>query len=347
MNMKKSNEFDSDKGKTTSMDTSEVKNEGAPRVNTKDKALALIRKELAKKGVWHTENEVEDVIDSLYEVYEADGTVPTREAFAERCANEEVAQTVLGMGSDPFTKKKLGKNGIIAICAGCVLAVALIGGVWWAVTTQPQDASDTGSAATSVSEKKDADGQGTSDDADKADAADEDATATEDATGTEEAAKEGGGKEGGDTAAQGGGADKSQTGNGGSTSSSGNGGNGGSASKPSGGSTGGSGNSTQTQQPSHTHNWVPVTKTVHHDAQYKTVHHDAVTQERTICNNCGADITGNVDAHMKANIMNGCGSYSVKTVVVQQAYDEQVLVSNAWDETVTTGYRCSTCGATK
>lgn len=315
-------------------------------------ALALIRKELAKKGVWHTENEVEDVIDSLYEVYEADGTVPTREAFAERCANEEVAQTVLGMGSDPFTKKKLGKNGIIAICAGCVLAVALIGGVWWAVTTQPQDASDTGSAATSASEKKDDDGQGTSDDADKADAATEDATDTEDATGTEEAAKDGGGKEGGDTAAQGGGADKSQAGNGGSTASSGNGGNGGSASKPSGGSTGGSGNSTQTQQPSHTHNWVPVTKAVHHDAQYKTVHHDAVTKDVVICNHCGAQFgsTSEWSAHAKSLALQGVTanvSYRTEPVVVQQAYDEQVLVSNAWDETVTTGYRCSTCGATK
>lgn len=133
-------------------------NKDTPSVNSKEKALALIRKELAKKGVWHTENEVEDVLDALYEVYEADGTVPTREAFAERCANEEVTQAVLGMGRDPFLKKKLGKRGVTAICAGCVLAVALIGGgVWWAVTAQPQDSHDAGSSVTSVSEKKDAD----------------------------------------------------------------------------------------------------------------------------------------------------------------------------------------------
>lgn len=96
---------------------------------------------------------------------------------------------------------------------------------------------------------------------------------------------------------------------------------------------------------------------MHHDATYTTVHHDAVAEDRTICNNCGADITGNVDAHMKANILNGCGSYSIKTVVVQAAWDEQVLasaawdeqvlVSAAWDETVTTGYRCPGCGATR
>lgn len=155
---------------------------------------------------------------------------------------------------------------------------------------------------------------------------------------------------------------------------SGNGGSTGSAAKPSGnGSSSGNGNSNSgsgnggNSKPSHSHNWVAQTKTVHHDAQYKTVHHDAqyqtvhhdaVTETRAICNQCGADITGNTSAHMEQSFLNGgnCVSYSTKPVVVQQAYDEQVLVrdaydeqvlvSGAWDETVTTGYACS-CGATK
>lgn len=137
-------------------------------------------------------------------------------------------------------------------------------------------------------------------------------------------------------------------------------------SKPSDGN-GGSNNGGGENKPQHTHNWVAQTKTVHHDAQYKTVHHDAqyqtvhhdaVTETRSICNQCGADITGNTSAHMEQSFLNGgnCVSYSTKPVVVQQAYDEQVLVrdaydeqvlvSGAWDETVTTGYACS-CGATK
>lgn len=117
---------------------------------------------------------------------------------------------------------------------------------------------------------------------------------------------------------------------------------------------------------SHTHNWVAQTstvhhdaeyRTVHHDAEYRTVHHDAVTQERHICNGCNADITGNESAHIKANILNGCGGWHSSIVTIQQAYDEQVLVRAAydeqvlvraaWDETVTTGYKCSTCGATR
>lgn len=136
----------------------------------------------------------------------------------------------------------------------------------------------------------------------------------------------------------------------------------GSASKPSGNGGGGSNSS----KPSHTHNWVAQTKTVHHDAEYKTVHHDAqyqtvhhdaVVEYRAICNNCGADISDNIDAHFEANMLNGCGSFTSKPVTVQAAYDEnvlvkdawdeKVLVSAAWDETVTTGYKCSICGATK
>lgn len=134
----------------------------------------------------------------------------------------------------------------------------------------------------------------------------------------------------------------------------------------SGSSSGGS--SKKDDTPTHQHNWVAQTKTVHHDAQYKTVHHDAqyktvhhdaVVKYVSICNNCGADITGNEAAHFKNSLLNGgnCGSCHEESRTVQAAYDEQVKVSDAydeqvqvsaaWDETVTTGYKCSSCGATK
>lgn len=146
-------------------------------------------------------------------------------------------------------------------------------------------------------------------------------------------------------------------------------GNSGSDSKPSGSNNSNSGGSSKKDEtPAHQHNWVAQTKTVHHDAQYKTVHHDAVThqvwhdavtEEHYICNQCGADITSDPWGHINNSLMNGgnCGSYhstyvTVKqgyyeTVTDQAAYDEQVQVSGAWDETVTTGYKCSSCGATK
>ena len=163
----------------------------------------------------------------------------------------------------------------------------------------------------------------------------------------------------------------------GSKNDSGNNGSGNkSDSKPSGNNNGGnsssgsnSGSTTKKDDtPAHQHDWVAQTKTVHHDAQYTTVHHDAVThqvwhdpvtEEHYICNQCGADITSDPWGHINISLMNGgnCGSYhstyvTVKqgyyeTVTDQAAYDEQVQVSKAWDETVTTGYKCSSCGATK
>ena len=110
-----------------------------------------------------------------------------------------------------------------------------------------------------------------------------------------------------------------------------------------------SGNPSAQETASHQHNWVVQTKTVHHDAQYRTVHHDAVVKYVSICNNCGADITGNEAAHIKNSLLNGgnCGTCHEESRTVQAAYDEQVQVSAAWDETVTTGYKCSGCGATK
>lgn len=159
---------------------------------------------------------------------------------------------------------------------------------------------------------------------------------------------------------------KNDSGNNGSGNKSDSKPSGGSGNSGSGSSSGGSSNKDDT--PAHQHNWVAQTKTVHHDAQYKTVHHDAqyktvhhdaVVKYVSICNNCGADITGNEAAHFKNSLLNGgnCGSCHEESRTVQAAYDEQVKVSDAydeqvqvsaaWDETVTTGYKCSSCGATE
>ena len=159
---------------------------------------------------------------------------------------------------------------------------------------------------------------------------------------------------------------KNDSGNNGSGNKSDSKPSGGSGNSGSGSSSGGSSKKDGTT--AHQHNWVAQTKTVHHDAQYKTVHHDAqyktvhhdaVVKYVSICNNCGADITGNEAAHFKNSLLNGgnCGSCHEESRTVQAAYDEQVKVSDAydeqvqvsaaWDETVTTGYKCSSCGATK
>lgn len=124
----------------------------------------------------------------------------------------------------------------------------------------------------------------------------------------------------------GGNADTSKPETGGNSTSSGNGG-----STGNGGNSGSNGSSEN--KPQHVHNWIAQTTTVHHDAVYKTV---------CVCNGCGAqfDTDDSWGAHSESQLMSGnygCGSYSPNSIVV----------SPAWDETVTTGYACSGCGATK
>ena len=133
----------------------------------------------------------------------------------------------------------------------------------------------------------------------------------------------------------------------------------GQASKPSGNS-GSSGN----KKPSHTHNYnIPITQTVKHDA---TGHYDKVWvqdsaawdediyENRTICNYCKADITGNTD-HCAWCGPNGEGSgYSVRPEKVGTKHHEAkghyenkwVQDKAAWTETKTVGWKCS-CGAKK
>lgn len=113
---------------------------------------------------------------------------------------------------------------------------------------------------------------------------------------------------------------------------------------------------TQDHQPTHKHNWVAQTKTVHHDAVTEQVYvvdqaayDDPIYEWREICNNCGADITNDPGIH-SAEFGH---SYSSKPVQVGATHHDEVghyetkTVSEAWDETVTTGYTCSGCGASK
>lgn len=147
----------------------------------------------------------------------------------------------------------------------------------------------------------------------------------------------------------------------------------------------------------HTHTWVLVTNTVHHDATYKEVWvQDSAAWDETVvtkdawdenvlvqdaydepvyewvgvCNSCGHRFQPgeDVNEHMAA----GCWSswhdewtqtgsvhhdavyntvhHEAETTVVHHeatGHNEQVVDQEAWDETVTTGYKCSGCGATK
>ena len=87
-------------------------------------------------------------------------------------------------------------------------------------------------------------------------------------------------------------------------------------------------------------------KTVHHEAEYKhheavydTVHHpeEGHTEVHDVCNNCGAILAnGTALEHIQQNAQNGCLSYGSKEIwiVDKAAWDEQVLVKEAWDELI-------------
>lgn len=158
----------------------------------------------------------------------------------------------------------------------------------------------------------------------------------------------------------------------------------------------------------HTHNWVAVTKTVHHDAVTSQVwKEDSAAWDETvvtkaawdeqvlvheaydeqvlvseaydepvygrvaICNACGHefwDPNDDIDVHMHQGcwsswhgenrqvgtthhdaVYNTVHHDAVYTTVHHEAtgHYETVVTQAAWDETVTTGYKCSGCGATK
>lgn len=130
-------------------------------------------------------------------------------------------------------------------------------------------------------------------------------------------------------------------------------------------------NSLNSSKPAeHTHDWVAQYKTVNvpeqgHNEQVlvQAAYDEQVPitemQEFSICNQCGADITGNTTAHMKNSYLNGgnCSGYhsewrevvtGYNTVHHDAVYETRYVVdSPATTKQELTGYKCSSCGKTK
>ena len=126
-------------------------------------------------------------------------------------------------------------------------------------------------------------------------------------------------------------------------------------------------NSSNSSKPAeHTHNWVAQYKTVNvpekgHNEQVlvQAAYDEQVPQyqevERSICNQCGADITNNIDAHFKSSW--DCSGYHMelqqvltgyKTVHHDAVYETRYVVdSPATTKQELVGYKCSGCGKTK
>ena len=113
-----------------------------------------------------------------------------------------------------------------------------------------------------------------------------------------------------------------------------------------------SGSSSNNSKPAeHTHDWVAVTetRTVVDQAAYDEQVPITEMKAYSICNDCGADITGNTYEHVKDHMINdtGNGGYHTEWREVVTGYQTVHHDAVTHTETVTTGYRCSTCGASK
>lgn len=133
---------------------------------------------------------------------------------------------------------------------------------------------------------------------------------------------------------------------------------------------------TETPNTEHTHNWVAVYKTIHHDATYKEEKYvvreawdEDIVESYRICNQCGKSFRvldwrlpgGGEDINSQAYIdfithiadCQGIGSsYHTEERVVGSVHHDaeygtrQVVDKPAWDEQVIDYYKCQ-CGATK
>ena len=131
-----------------------------------------------------------------------------------------------------------------------------------------------------------------------------------------------------------------------------------------------SSNSNNSKPAEHTHNWVAQYKTVNvpekgHNEQVlvQAAYDEQVPitemEEYSICNACGADITGNTSEHTKDHMINdtGNGGYHTEwretvvgynTVHHDAVYETRYVVdSPATTKQELTGYKCSGCGKTK
>ena len=135
-----------------------------------------------------------------------------------------------------------------------------------------------------------------------------------------------------------------------------------SSSKPSNGSSNNSGsskpsnnsgsNSSSSKPAEHTHDWVAVTETrtvVEQPAYDEQV---PITEMKAfdICNDCGAELnSATASAHVRDHMINdtGNGGWHTEWREVVTGYQTVHHDAVTHTETVTTGYRCSTCGATK
>ncbi len=162
------------------------------------------------------------------------------------------------------------------------------------------------------------------------------------------------------------GANSGNQNNSGNTASSSGNGNGGSSNSGSGSnansSSGNSSNSNSTSTPTpapapqHTHTWTHVDAVGHYETVTITAAWDEEVpiyeeKARSICNQCGADITACCDEHMEAGMLAGtCWAWHIEYIQVQtgtQKIHHDAVTEQRWVQDTPAYDVCSGCGATR
>ena len=100
------------------------------------------------------------------------------------------------------------------------------------------------------------------------------------------------------------------------------------------------------------HSWVPITTTIKHPRISHEVIHDAEyetkTELHTICNECSQIIDGVAQDHIDETDHSGfTTSIPIhEKILLKDAWVENVVDEEAWVETLTEGYVCSSCNET-
>lgn len=111
-----------------------------PKGQAKKRILDAVGKMRAKGLVSVEIDEAEGIVsstvDALYNAYETNSTVPTRESFAEHCNDREIGIVVRNMKKDPFAKDRITRKAVAGAVALAV--VAGLGAGAWSIVNAPQ-----------------------------------------------------------------------------------------------------------------------------------------------------------------------------------------------------------------
>ena len=117
-----------------------IRSKGQAKKRILDAVGKMRAKGLVSVGIDEAEGIVSSTVDVLYNAYETNSTVPTRESFAEHCNDREIGIVVRNMKKDPFAKDHITRKAVAGAVALAVVAGLGVGA--WSIANAPQPAGE-------------------------------------------------------------------------------------------------------------------------------------------------------------------------------------------------------------